>query len=241
MSSEIVIRLTDITKVYKTGAGEVHALAGVSFAVERGEMVALMGPSGSGKSTLMNVLGCLDRPTSGEYLLEGQDVGRMRDAELARIRSNRIGFVFQSFNLLSRMNALDNVALPLLYSGNGHDGRARAEKALSEVGLAHRASHRPNQLSGGEQQRVAVARSLVNNPSFILADEPTGNLDTRTSEEIMHLFRSLQDRGITVVVVTHERDIAEWCGRTIMLRDGKLVGEDRHPQKVFAHEPSDRA
>jgi len=227
MSTETVIRLEGLTKTYKTGGGEVHALRGVSFAVQRGEMVALMGPSGSGKSTLMNILGCLDRPTSGQYLLEGEDVSRLGDAERARIRSKRIGFVFQSFNLLSRMSAMDNVALPMVYSGNGHGGRERAARALQEVGLGHRGHHRPNQLSGGEQQRVAIARALVNNPSFVLADEPTGNLDSRTSEEIMTLFRSLQDRGITVLVVTHERDIADWCGRMLLLRDGALVGDER--------------
>ncbi|MSP78773.1 MAG: ABC transporter ATP-binding protein [Dehalococcoidia bacterium] len=234
-STEPVVRLEGLTKIYKTGGGEVRALNGISFIINPGEMVALMGPSGSGKSTLMNILGCLDRATDGKYFLDGVDVSKLSDGERADIRCKRIGFVFQSFNLIPRLSALDNVALPIMYSDAKTKSHERAMAALDKVGLAKRAHHRPSQMSGGEQQRAAIARSLVNHPSFILADEPTGNLDSRTSSEIMTVFRELQDQGITVVVVTHEADIAEWCGRTIFIRDGELLRDERHtPRAVNA-------
>lgn len=228
MADGAVVRLEEVTKVYRGGGGEVRALQGVSLTIRRGEMLAIMGASGSGKSTLMNILGCLDRPTSGSYFLEGADVGKLSEGQLASIRSAKIGFVFQSYNLLSRYSAVDNVELPLVYAG-APQRRKRAMEALERVGLAHRATHRPNQLSGGEQQRVAVARSMVNNPSFILADEPTGNLDTRTSQEVMGLFRELQNGGMTVVLVTHESDIAAWAQRAVHLRDGRIVREEVNP------------
>lgn len=207
------------------GTETVHALRGVSFSIEKNEYVALMGPSGSGKSTLMNILGCLDTPSSGEYWLNGKDVSKMTDNELAAVRNIEIGFVFQTFNLLPRNTALENVALPLVYAGIKKEEReARAAKVLTMVGLADRMSHRPNELSGGQRQRVAVARALVNNPSIILADEPTGNLDTKTSHEIMALFEEIHKNGNTIILVTHEEDIAQHAKRIVRLRDG-LVAE----------------
>ncbi len=207
------------------GTETVHALRGVSFSIEKNEYVALMGPSGSGKSTLMNILGCLDTPSSGEYWLNGKDVSKMTDNELAAVRNIEIGFVFQTFNLLPRNTALENVALPLVYAGVKKEEReARAAKVLTMVGLADRMSHRPNELSGGQRQRVAVARALVNNPSIILADEPTGNLDTKTSHEIMALFEEIHKNGNTIILVTHEEDIAQHAKRIVRLRDG-LVAE----------------
>lgn len=197
------------------------ALNGVSLRIEPREMVSIIGPSGSGKSTLMHIIGCLDKPTSGEYRLEGVQVSKLNDNKLAEIRNKKLGFVFQSFNLLSRNTALDNVELPLIYSGAGNR-RQRALQALESVGLAQRAHHRPNELAGGEQQRVAIARALINNPSLILADEPTGNLDTQTSKEIMLLFQKLNEQGITIVLVTHEADIAAYTQRSIKMRDGKI-------------------
>jgi putative ABC transport system ATP-binding protein len=219
------IEVVDLRKTYSMGDQQVHALAGVSFKIMPGEMVAIIGSSGSGKSTLMNILGCLDKPTSGKYFLDGQDVSRMGSNQLARIRNRKIGFVFQSFNLLSRMSALENVEVPLLYSGN-HQAKDRSREALTRVGLGDRVHHEPNQLSGGQRQRVAVARALVTNPTMILADEPTGNLDSKTSVEIMALFKELNSQGVTLVIVTHEPDIASYCPRAIHVRDGVIV-EDR--------------
>jgi putative ABC transport system ATP-binding protein len=225
-----VISVRNLVKTYTVGEVEVRALRGVSLEVAAGEFVAVTGPSGSGKSTLMHIVGCLDRPTSGQYVLDGQDVSRMSRDQLAEVRNKQIGFVFQGFNLLSRTTALDNVELPLLYGAGGKmkaaDRHRRALEALASVGLTERADHHPNQLSGGQQQRVAIARALITNPSILLADEPTGNLDTRTSIEVMGLFQRLnRDRGITVLVITHEHDIAEYAARIIRCRDGQIVAD----------------
>ncbi|MFN3974609.1 MAG: ABC transporter ATP-binding protein [Dehalococcoidia bacterium] len=222
-----IVQLSGVERVYRTGAIEVRALQGVDLSIYSGEMVAIMGPSGSGKSTLMHIMGLLDRPTAGRYLLEGQEVGRLGEGALARLRNRKIGFVFQAYNLLPRATALENVELPLMYAGVVRGRSQRAREVLERVGLGERLRYRSNQLSGGEQQRVAIARALVNNPSLILADEPTGNLDTRTSHEIMSLFRQLQQEGMTVVVVTHEADIAGWAQRIVMMRDGRIVEERR--------------
>jgi putative ABC transport system ATP-binding protein len=221
-----MIQLENIVKIYTLGEIEVAALNGVDCHIKTGEMVSIMGPSGSGKSTLMNLIGCLDRPTSGTYLLDGIDISRLKDDELAEIRNKKIGFVFQSFNLLPQATAVANVELPLVYSGVGNK-RQRASEALELVGMAPRAKHRPSEISGGEQQRVAIARALVTNPSLILADEPTGNLDTHTSQGIMLLLQRLNSQGITIVLVTHEEDIAAYTKRTIYLRDGKIVSEKK--------------
>ena len=221
-----MIDLENIVKIYKLGEVEVAALDGITCYIKSGEIVSIMGPSGSGKSTLMNLIGCLDRPTSGKYLLEGTDVSHLNDDELAEIRGKKIGFVFQSFNLLPQATAVSNVELPLVYSGV-RNRRQRASEALELVGMAQRANHRPSEISGGEQQRVAIARALVNNPSLILADEPTGNLDTQTSKGIMLLLQRLNSQGITIVLVTHENDIAAYTQRTIYLRDGKIVSEQK--------------
>ncbi|HVO94294.1 MAG TPA: ABC transporter ATP-binding protein [Terriglobales bacterium] len=225
--SETVIRIRDLHKIYKMGDVEVHALRGIHLTIQRGEFVAVMGASGSGKSTIMNILGCLDRPTSGSYFLEGQDVSALSADEWAHIRNRRIGFVFQGFNLLQRTSAVENVELPMMYNGvSAKERRARALRVLELVGLAERCHHLPNQLSGGQQQRVAIARSLVNQPSLILADEPTGNLDTKTSEEIMVLFQNLNGQeGITIVLVTHEPDIAAYAKRRIVFRDGLIISD----------------
>jgi putative ABC transport system ATP-binding protein len=222
-----VIQLDHIHKTYKMGDVEVHALRGVSLTIREGEFVAIMGTSGSGKSTTMNIIGCLDRPTRGTYILDGEDVSEMSKDERADIRCKKIGFVFQGFNLLSRTSALENVELPMLYLGvDGPTRHQRAMEALAAVGLAGREQNHPNQLSGGQQQRVAVARSLVNNPALILADEPTGNLDSRTSVEVMEIFQRLnRERGITLVLVTHEPDIAEYAQRVVVFKDGKLKSD----------------
>jgi putative ABC transport system ATP-binding protein len=221
-----MIDIKDIIKIYKLGDVEVAALNGVSCRIKTGEIVSIMGPSGSGKSTLMNLIGCLDRPTSGSYELDGIDVSTLNDNQLAEIRNKKIGFVFQSFNLLPQATAVANVELPLVYSGVSNK-RQRAFEALELVDMAPRATHRPSEISGGEQQRVAIARALVNNPSLILADEPTGNLDTQTSQGIMLLLQRLNSQGITIVLVTHEEDIAAYTQRTIYLRDGKIVSEKK--------------
>lgn len=218
------IALKDITKVYHMGDQEVHALAGVTLEIAAGEFTAIMGPSGSGKSTLMNILGCLDRPTAGSYLLDKQEVARLSDDELAVTRNQKIGFVFQNFNLLPRMSALQNVALPLVYCSVTKSRRSeQASKALALVGLENRIHHRPNELSGGQRQRVAIARALINNPTIIMADEPTGNLDTKSGEEIMYIFNELNRQGRTIILVTHEPDIAAHARRVIQVRDGKIV------------------
>ena len=222
-----VITLRNITRDFPLGTEIVKVLKGISLSVKRGQYVALMGPSGSGKSTLMNLLGCLDTPTSGEYILNGHDVSSLEDSELAEIRNKEIGFVFQTFNLLPRITALQNVALPMIYAGVGLSERMRrAEEALVSVGLANRMEHRPNQLSGGQRQRVAIARALVNHPSIILADEPTGNLDSKTSIEIMQLFQKIYEQGNTIIIVTHEEDIAEHAHRIIRLRDGQIYADE---------------
>lgn len=234
--AEELIRLGSITKNYKVGMEIVRALRGVSITIDRNEYVALMGPSGSGKSTLMNILGCLDTPTSGEYFLNGKDVSRLVDNELAEIRNKEIGFVFQTFNLLPRSTALDNVALPLIYGGQSKNiRRQRALEVLDQVGLSDRTHHKPNELSGGQRQRVAVARALVSNPSIILADEPTGNLDTKTSIEIMKLLQEIHQAGNTIILVTHEEDIALHAHRIIRLRDG-LVESDVLNEEVVTLE-----
>ena len=223
----MIIEIDNITNVYKVGTQEVHALRGISLNIEDNEYLAIMGPSGSGKSTLMNVLGCLDTPTSGDYRFVDKLISDMNDDQLADIRNREIGFVFQTFNLLPRATALHNVELPMIYNGTPATKRKKvAKEALDKVGLADRAHHRPNELSGGQRQRVAIARALVNNPKIILADEPTGNLDTRTGEEIMEIFEGLHDNGNTIILVTHEEYIAEHTNRIIRLRDGKIERDE---------------
>jgi len=234
-----IIQLEQIDKIYHTGEVDVHAVRKVSLQINRGEFVAIMGASGSGKSTMMNVLGCLDRATSGRYLLDGADVSGLDRDELATIRNQKIGFVFQGFNLLSRTSALENVELPMMYTrhvAGAHDQRERAMRALETVGLGERADHHPNQLSGGQQQRVAIARALVNEPAMILADEPTGNLDTQTSIEIMGVFQKLNDEGITIVMVTHELDIASYTKRNVIMRDGRIVSDTLVARRLLASE-----
>jgi len=235
-----VIAVKNLIKTYVVGEVEVKALRGVNLEVQRGEFLAVTGPSGSGKSTFMHIVGCLDRPTAGHYFLDGQDVSRMSKDALAAVRNKKIGFVFQGFNLLARTSALDNVELPLLYGGGGlktAERHKRAMDVLSAVGLANRADHHPNQLSGGQQQRVAIARALINNPSILLADEPTGNLDTKTSIEVMGIFQRLnQERGITVVLITHEMDIAEYGTRMVTFRDGLVVADKAITRRRIAQD-----
>ncbi|MEX0846107.1 MAG: ABC transporter ATP-binding protein [Balneolaceae bacterium] len=235
MSKKPVIQITDLTKVYQMGQMEVHALAGVSFDVKENEYIAIMGPSGSGKSTLMNMIGCLDTPTSGEYILNNNKVSEMDDAELAEIRNREIGFVFQTFNLLPRTSCLANVELPLIYSGMKSAARKElAKEVLTKVGLGDRVDHKPNELSGGQRQRVAIARALVNTPSILLADEPTGNLDSKTGEEILILFEELYRQGNTIIVVTHEQEIAEHARRIVRLRDGLIETDEIVEKPVLA-------
>ena len=226
-ASTPLVEVHDLRKNYQLGETEVHALRGVSVSIKPGDFVAIMGASGSGKSTFMNILGCLDKPTSGRYLLEGTDVAALTKKELARIRNQKIGFVFQGFNLLGRTTALENTELPMLYSRtNKNDRERRAREALAQVGLGDRADHFPSQLSGGQQQRVAVARALVNQPKMLLADEPTGNLDSRTSVEVMEIFQKLNGDGLTIILVTHEPDIAQFAKRAIVFRDGQIKRDD---------------
>lgn len=228
-----LITIKDIGRKYVIGSEVIHALKSVSLSINKGEFVALMGPSGSGKSTLMNILGCLDTPTKGEYILNGIDASHMTDSELAEVRNSEIGFVFQTFNLLPRNSALDNVALPLVYAGISKENRnERARQALTNVGLGHRVDHKPNELSGGQRQRVAVARALINNPSIILADEPTGNLDTKTSIEIMGLIEDIHAKGNTIILVTHEEDIAQHAHRIVRMRDGLIEKDYANPNIV---------
>jgi len=232
-----VLQTRDVHKIYQLGETQVHALRGVSLEIRRGEFVAIMGASGSGKSTFMNILGCLDKPSSGQYLLEGTDVSQLEKKQLAEIRNRKIGFVFQGFNLLARTTALENTELPTLYSRvNKVEREQRAMAALKMVGLADRMDHFPSQLSGGQQQRVAIARALVNRPSILLADEPTGNLDSRTSVEVMEIFQSLNDSGLTIILVTHEHDISQFAKRTIVFRDGKVRRDEGVTNRARAAE-----
>jgi putative ABC transport system ATP-binding protein len=230
--SEPIIKVSNITKKYVIGTEVIHALNGVTLEVQKNEYVALMGPSGSGKSTLMNMLGCLDSPTSGEYILNGTPVAKMTDNQLAEVRNKEIGFVFQTFNLLPRSSTLENVALPLVYAGTKKDARdIRAKEVLEQVGLGNRMSHKPNELSGGQRQRVAIARALVNKPAIILADEPTGNLDSKTSVEIMALLEDIHQLGNTIILVTHEEDIARYAHRIVRLKDGVIESDQVNPHK----------
>ena len=229
---EVMIDVSQLSKLYKMGDEIINALKSITLSIHKNEYVALMGPSGSGKSTLMNIFGCLDSPTSGSYVLNGIDVSSMSDSELAEVRNKQIGFVFQTFNLLPRLTALDNVALPLVYAGLSKDERIiKAKDALNKVGLADRMMHKPNELSGGQRQRVAIARALVNDPAIILADEPTGNLDTKTSVEIMGIFERIHNSGNTVILVTHEPDIAAMCKRNVILKDGIIIEDKKIIQK----------
>lgn len=231
-----VIRIENLYKIYQLGTQQVNALDGVSLSINKNDYLAIMGPSGSGKSTMMNILGCLDTPTSGKYILGGTDVSQMEDGELADVRNKQIGFVFQSFNLLPRYSALENVALPLIYSGlPANERREMAEKALETVGLADRMDHKPNELSGGQRQRVAIARAIINNPTIILADEPTGNLDTKTSVEIMNIFEKIYSQGNTIILVTHEEDISRFARRIVRLRDGQIESDQINPNPTLGN------
>jgi putative ABC transport system ATP-binding protein len=237
MNNGALVKLADVHKTYRTGEMQVHAVRGVSLEIKRGEFVALMGASGSGKSTLMNILGCLDRPSSGSYILDDADVSRLDRDRLADIRNRKIGFVFQNFNLLPRTSARENVELPLIYSAQRLSNaqlREKADRVLASVGLAGREDHPPSQLSGGQQQRVAIARALINDPEVVLADEPTGNLDSRTSVEIMGIFQQLNERGITIIMVTHEQDIATYARRNVLMRDGIIVDDRAVSQRLDA-------
>ena len=230
---EPVIQTHELTKIYQLGEVSVHALAGVSITIDRGEIVAIMGPSGSGKSTLMNLLGCLDRPSSGTYTLDGEEVAQLDDDHLANIRNRKVGFVFQSFNLLPRQSAIENVELPMRYAGVTKEKRERAIAALESVGLADRMHHRPPELSGGQQQRVAIARALVNNPAILMADEPTGNLDSKTSDEIMKLFKKINEEdGTTIILVTHEPDVAAYADRVLHFRDGMIISDEKNGRRA---------
>ncbi len=236
-----VITIRDLQKTYVMGSTQVHALRGVDLNIEKNEYVALMGPSGSGKSTLMNLLGCLDSPTGGNYFLDGQDVSKMSDSRLAEVRNRKIGFVFQTFNLLPRQSSLENVALPLVYAGMSRKDREdRARSVLTDVGLGDRVEHKPNELSGGQRQRVAIARALVNSPTIILADEPTGNLDTKTSIEIMAILEEIHKQGNTIILVTHEPDIALHAHRIVRLRDGEVESDELNDNIVSAADPEHR-
>jgi len=229
----LIIQIENLTKIYDTGSIQVEALKSVSLNVDKNEYVAIMGASGSGKSTLMNIIGCLDRMTSGKYILDGEDVSTLNDTQLAEIRNKKIGFVFQAFNLLPRLTALGNVELPMIYAGiPGSQRYKRAKEALEKVGLGDRIHHRPNELSGGQKQRVAIARALVNNPAILLADEPTGNLDTKSSIEIMDIFESLNEEGVTIVMVTHEADIASHTKRNVVFRDGEIISDNPVKNRV---------
>jgi putative ABC transport system ATP-binding protein len=230
----VIIRVEDLTKVYDTGSIQVEALRNISLSIDKEEYVAIMGASGSGKSTLMNILGCLDRLTEGKYILDGVDVSTLAGDELAAIRNKKIGFVFQAFNLLPRLSALGNVELPMVYAGMPkNDRQKKAKAALEKVGLGDRMHHRPNELSGGQKQRVAIARALVNDPAIILADEPTGNLDTKSSEEIMDIFEGLNNEGVTIVMVTHEHDIAQHTKRAVVFRDGKIISDKQMENRII--------
>lgn len=230
----MIIRVEDLTKVYDTGSIQVEALRNISLSIDKEEYVAIMGASGSGKSTLMNILGCLDRLTEGKYILDGVDVSTLAGDELAAIRNKKIGFVFQAFNLLPRLSALGNVELPMVYAGMPkNDRQKKAKAALEKVGLGDRMHHRPNELSGGQKQRVAIARALVNDPAIILADEPTGNLDTKSSEEIMDIFEGLNNEGVTIVMVTHEHDIAQHTKRAVVFRDGKIISDKQMENRII--------
>jgi putative ABC transport system ATP-binding protein len=240
MPQPALVQLKDVTKIYRMGDVELAALSGISLEIEQGEFTAIMGASGSGKSTLMNLLGCLDRPTAGSYLLEGQDISALSNDQLAHLRNQTLGFVFQNFNLLARTSALENVELPLLYSGvPAAERHQRAREALERVGLGDRIDHHPNQMSGGQQQRVAIARALVNRPRVILADEPTGNLDSHTSVDVMALFQELGRTGITVLLVTHEPDIAEYATRVVVMRDGLIRSNHKQAQKAAVPLPEE--
>lgn len=231
-----VIRIEDLHKIYSLGSQQVNALDGVSLSIKKNDYIAIMGPSGSGKSTMMNILGCLDTPTSGRYILGGTDVSQMEDSELADVRNRQIGFVFQSFNLLPRYSALENVALPLIYCGTPVRERiAQGTKALEIVGLSDRMDHKPSELSGGQRQRVAIARAIINNPTIILADEPTGNLDTKTSVEIMNIFEKIWRQGNTIIIVTHEEDISKFARRIVRLRDGKIESDTVNPNPTLSN------